>query len=284
MTLKIRVLLIFISDKLYQMSKLENYLQKYDKLEKKIVYDFNLINGGIGDMIKFFVHLLSICVDNNIKIHYLVNNIYIEKYLKLKNTKMYIKNEDIIGNVSNINNFDHIFRIEENRFYFLKPNILYNTFSYDIIDEFPIYELFEFSHEVKKNIENYLKDQYISIHLRLGDKFLETDHSYIFSKEDVRNYNENNIFSTIQQNNDKNIMFFCDNNNYKLKIKNKYDNVVITNFEIGHTTLLNTTDVQVLNSVSEFYLLINSTRIYAASNSGFSKVASKFKGTQITYI
>ena len=255
------------------MNKLENYLQKYEKLEKKIVYDFNLISGGIGDLIKFFVYLLSICIDNNIKIHYLVNNIHIEKYLKLKNIQMYIKHQDIGVDIVKINTFDEILQIEKEKFYFLKPNILYKSFSYDIIDQFPIYELFDFSCEVKKNIENYLNFQYISIHLRLGDKFLETEQSYIFSKDDVRNYNENNIFSLIERENNKKIMFFCDNNTYKLKIKNKYDKVIITNFDIGHTTLLNTTYVQVLNSVSEFYLLINSIDIYAASTRGYSIVA-----------
>jgi hypothetical protein len=266
------------------VNKLENYLQKYNNLEKKIIYDFNLINGGIGDLIKFFVYLLSICIDNDIKIHYLVNNIHIEKYLKLTNKQMYIKNEDVKGNIITINNFDEITRIEKNVFYFLKPSILYSTFSYDIIDKLPVYDLFKFSHKVEKNIEKYLKSEYISIHLRLGDKFLETDESYIFCKEDIRSYNERHIFSTIEENYDKNIIFFCDNTSYKLKIKNKYDKIIITTFEIGHTTLINTTDVQVLNSVSEFYLLTNSSHIYAASNSGFSIIASKFKNTPITYI
>ena len=85
------------------------------------------------------------------------------------------------------------------------------------------------------------------------------------------------IFKFIEENNDKNIIFFCDNNAYKLKIKKKYSNIMITNCVIGHTSLTNTTEKQVLDSVTEFYLMTNSDKIIMASRSGFSITASKFK-------
>ena len=78
---------------------------------------------------------------------------------------------------------------------------------------------------------------YISIHLRLGDKFLETDKVFVLCKEDVRTYNEEKLFELIEINYNKNILFFCDNNNYKLKIKTKYDKIIITDYDIGHTSL-----------------------------------------------
>ena len=60
-----------------------------------------------------------------------------------------------------------------------------------------------------------------------------------------------------------------------------YDNVIITNSDIGHTGLANTiTPRQVLDTVTEFYILTNSNLIYSASNSGFSIVASKFKNVK----
>ena len=58
------------------------------------------------------------------------------------------------------------------------------------------------------------------------------------------------------------ILFFCDNNNYKLKIKKKYKNIIITDAQIGHTSLSNTTNKQILDAVTEFYLLTNSQLIY----------------------
>lgn len=40
--------------------------------------------------------------------------------------------------------------------------------------------------------------------------------------------NEQNLFNFIENNCNKNCIFFYDNNSYKLKIKNKYNNIIIT--------------------------------------------------------
>ena len=59
-------------------------------------------------------------------------------------------------------------------------------------------------------------------------------------------------------------------------MKAKHPNLIITTSEIGHTSLSNTTNRQILDAVTELYVLSNSQLIYAASESGFSKIASKF--------
>jgi hypothetical protein len=179
--------------------------------------------------------------------------------------------------------------INSSNIYFINPNKMYDTFSFNNIDKFSINEIFEFSHDIinKGNIflfEKVNNSNYISIHLRLGDKFLETEENYIFCKEDVRNYNEIRIFETIEKNYDKKILFFCDNVSYKKKIKQKYEEIIITDYDIGHTTLLNTTELQVINSVTEFYLISNSEHIFAASTSGFSIIGSKFNKIPLTNI
>ena len=46
---------------------------------------------------------------------------------------------------------------------------------------------------------------------------------------------------------------------------------------MAHTGLSNTTNKQVLDSITEFYLLTKSEHIYMASYSGFSLIASKFR-------
>ena len=73
------------------------------------------------------------------------------------------------------------------------------------------------------------------------------------------------------------LIFFCDKTSYKLKIKNKYNNVKITDAKIAHTSLKNVTNEEVLDTVTEFYILTNSEEIYGISKSGFSLMASKFK-------
>ena len=70
----------------------------------------------------------------------------------------------------------------------------------------------------------------------------------------------------------------------KKKIKNKYNNIIILDYEIGHTSLSNTTYKQTLDTVTEFYILTNSDKIYAVTQSGFSIIASKFKNIPLEYI
>jgi len=116
----------------------------------------------------------------------------------------------------------------------------------------------------------------------MGDKHLETDKRYVCCKENSRTFYEEKIFEFIEKNqHNKRILFLCDNNGYKQKLKNKYEKLIITDLDIGHTSLLNTTEEQVLNTVKEFYLLSNSEEIYIASYSGFSRMASKFKHVPI---
>lgn len=247
----------------------------YDSLDKMIVYDFKLGYGGIGDCIKFFMYLLNLCIKYNVKLHYLINNIPLEKYLKLKYEKMYIKEEDIQNKV-NIG-VGQIQTINANIYNIITPHAFYCNFSYDEIKS--IEDIFYFSNDVIINSDNILDQnkKYISIHLRLGDKFLETEKSYVLCVNDERKYNETHLFNFIENNLDKNIIFFCDNRDYKLKIKNKYNNVTITDFIIGHTSLSNTTNKQVLDAVTDFYIMANSESIQCASYSGFSTISARFK-------
>ena len=260
---------------------MDDYLQKYDNYKKNIVYEFVLGSGGIGDFIKFFIYTLSLCIKHGCKLYYLITNNPIEKYILMKHTKMYITKENIKNKI-NIGNEDSILSLcdDNSSYYFVDPGVFYNSnFTFNCFDDIDIKNVFHFSDEIIMNTNKLISDnitQYISIHLRLGDKYLETDKSFVICVNDERKYNENNLFKSIEENYDKSILFFCDNNSYKLKIKNKYDNITITNSEIGHTSLSNTTDKQLLDTVTEFYLLCNSEKIYSCSYSGFSIVASKF--------
>jgi hypothetical protein len=80
------------------------------------------------------------------------------------------------------------------------------------------------------------------------------------------------------------LIFFCDNHGYKMKVKDAFENIIITNSNIGHTSFTNTTDEQVLDTVTEFYILANSDEIVCASKSGFSRMASMFGGAPIRFL
>ena len=238
------------------------YIKNYELFNTIIVYDFQLGDGGIGDNIKYFMFVLETCMKNNKRLYYKKNNIHIEKYLKLKYDIMYI-DEDKIKNL-------HCVEV-------VTPQMFYSKYNYNY--SIDINQVFYFTDEVKIN-SKYLFPQhitnYISMHLRLGDKYLETKREYILCKNDTRAFSEEIIHKYIEENYNENIFFCCDNNNYKLKLKEKYNNIIITNCDIGHTSLSNTTIKQILDGITELYILTNSKMIISCSSSGFSIVASKF--------
>lgn len=264
--------------------QMEDYLKKYDSFTKIIVFDFKKGHGGIGDCIKFFMHTLNLCMKYNIKLFYLVNNNLLEKYLKLKYEKMYINKTNILESfMCNTHEVEHL---QDGIYNIMEPALFYSVYN-DNNMVIPINEVFTFSDEVKingcrLNVNNV--SNYISLHLRLGDKYLETDHSFVLVKHDARIFNEDNIVHFIHANSDKNILFFCDNHAYKLHMKTKCKNVIILNCDIGHTSLSNTTDAQILDAITEFYLMTNSEQICSASYSGFSVMAAKFNNIPIISI
>jgi hypothetical protein len=241
---------------------MEDYLNKYDSFTKIIVYDFKQGDGGIGDCIKFFMHTLHLCMKYNIKLYYLINNNLLEKFLTLKHDKMYINQLNILD--SFMCNTHNVENINANVYNIVTPCLFYNIYNDNNIT-MAINEVFTFTEEVKLNghrLNGNNVSNYISIHLRLGDKYLETDKSYIFLPNDTRSFFEERIYKVIEDNYNRNIIFFCDNNTFKLKLKNIYNNINITNCNIGHTGLLNTTHEQVLDTIAEFYLMTNSEKIY----------------------
>jgi hypothetical protein len=164
----------------------------------------------------------------------------------------------------------------------VRPQYFYATITYDY--SIPFQDVFYFTEEVKINRDILMPPNitnYISIHLRLGDKYLETDKKFVLCVNDERDYSEEEIHKVIENNPGKNIFFCCDNRAYKRALKEKYENIIITDCAIGHTSLSNTTQKQVLDSVTEFYILTNSDMIYISSFSGFSMVAAKFKNIPI---
>lgn len=254
---------------------MEAYISKYDSLEKTIIFHFYTGIGGIGDLLKYFLYVLNICIEYDIKLQLLTDSL-VDNFLKLKYEKMYATSDNpVYVEASDIPN------IQPGIIYMITPDKLYNT-------EYIYYrlvcpsEVFDFTNQVKTHIN--MDPNYISIHLRLGDKHLDTDKSWVLCKNDERQYDSEKLFNFIEANRDKNILFLCDSDSYKKQIKAKYDFITTINNPIGHTSLGNTTTEQVFNTVVEFYLLSKSQHTYTASESGFSMMASKFYNTPLSRI
>lgn len=266
---------------------MNNYIKNFDNYSKKIVYCFYPSYGGIGDYVKYFMISLVFSINFKYRLYFLINNNNLEKYIKLKHTKMYIKKNNI-QNYINIAKKDDLKKITNNYYYIVHPQIFHKENTNQRIDFTKINikfgDVFTFSNEILLNRNKILSpsiNNYISIHLRLGDKHLETDKKYIIYKDDERIYNEQKIYNIIEENSDKNILFFCDNYDYKIKIKNKYNNIIITDSDIGHTSLSNTSCKQYLDAITDYYILTNSEKIIRASRSGFSLTAAKFKNIEL---
>ena len=281
----------------YPQSCIENYMKNYDTFDKHIIWNYGIDvyqTGGIGDLTSFFTHLLKLCIDNNIKIHYLVKNSFIEKYLKLKYDKMYITRVDINSvDIGNIDNIDEISGLLPDKYYYAWPHIFYSKFTMDragthrgqrgaAMIPFQLKEIFYLTPEVITNIPEIFKtvDEYISIHIRLGDDMM-AGRKLDFNYNDTRVFNYHKLINFISKNSDKNIFLACDNITLRNEIKEQFSNIMTTNYDIGHTGWENTTELQTLNTLSEFYLLSNSKEIYLGSYSGFSIMASKFKNIPI---
>ena len=241
---------------------MEQFIQNYHVYHKSAIYEFHLGDGGLGDHIKFFMMALESCMKQGKRLYYKKMNIEIEKYIRLRHDMMYITDDAI-------KQLEHVEIVTPYMFY----SSLHDNYPVDIN------QVFYFADEIKINrallfpqdITNYL-----AIHLRLGDKYLETDKAYVLCKEDTRPFSEDAIHQFIETHKSEPIFFCCDNYQYKVTLKEKYHNIIITNCEIGHTSLSNTTSKHVLDGITEFYLLTNARAIFAASPSGFSVTASKF--------
>jgi hypothetical protein len=251
-------------------------MKNYNHYNKILVFNFGLFEGGIGDNIKFFIYLLQFCIQHHIRLHYLVNHILNEKYLRLKYEQMYISN---VPNPIVLNTLDFN-KLNKNTYYLVRPHLLYPKFTYDKITMIPN-KVFYFHEDVISNSRRLLQiDNYISIHVRLGDKYLEIKKELIQCKDDIRQFDENKIFKFIEDNDDKNIILFSDNKQYKTKLKHKYNKLIILDTNIGHTALRHTTEQQVLDTITEFYIMSNSKYIYIPCDTGFSIMASKFNNIQ----
>ena len=252
---------------------MKTYIKNYENFENSIIYNFESGTGGLGDYIKFFMMTLTYCMNNNIRFYYKINNTNIEKYIKPIYGEMNITEEQI----SALKNY----KISVPRDWYMEfgeETVENSYYNYNV----NLDKVFYFVESVKQNVNNILPlipNNYISIHLRMGDNFLDDPGKRL--DDDSRKFSEKKLHAFIKKNSDKKIILISDNTEKKKQIKKMYDNVIITSSDIGHTGLANQiTSKQVLDAVTEFYILTNSNLIYAPSNSGFSIVASKFKNVK----
>ena len=255
---------------------MNEYINNFDNYKISLIYDFKKTDGGLSDYIKFFTFYLLFCIENKYKLFLLINNTHLENLIKLKYPIMYFNTTmDTKIIKKNINVYTENFN--EDTFY-----VVCAVNAYDKYTEFhniKLSEIFNFDDKIINKSNNLLNinNSYISIHLRLGDYYLETKNNVI-AIGDRRTYNIEKLYEFIENNMLETLIFFCDNKTFKLKLKQKYKNIIILDCLVGHTGLLESSYEETLDAISEFYIMSKSKKIFSFSYSGYPLIASKFFG------
>ncbi len=260
-----------------------NYSEVYEKSDKELLLVLEKGYTGLSDILKFFMKVFSYMIPNNIKVSLLIINplykFFDFKYkpINFNIIKKNIKDYKHCKKFNNINNILKNFTINNKLFInfkeckYLRSNLCeFWKLNLNLLD------LIDFKNELYNQSKLYIPIQinYIAIHLRLGDKYLEK--SIIpGTHNDKRNYDINKLYEVIENNKDKIIYFFCDNNTFKKNLKEQYDYINILNLDIGHTGSLNCTDEICKTSIIDFILMMRAEEIHAISKSGFSSVSNK---------
>lgn len=263
---------------------MDEFINNNGKFNKNIIFYFDIGLGGIGDYLKYFIYAFDYCLINKINFNFInkhkLNNYIICKYSNWELTEYPIEKTLRINKIHDLT--EEFVKNDTYQNYLVYPVCMYGLDEYIICKQYILNDFFYFSNEIIEYANKMFKcKEYISVHLRLGDKYLETSRNYIQCIRDKRIFDENKLNDFFIHNNLDNIYFFCDNNSFKKKIKNKFQNVNMTGLQIAHTSLLNTNESQLLDTITEFYIMTNSKCIYMFSNSGFPIMASRFNNINL---
>jgi len=114
-----------------------------------------------------------------------------------------------IQNYIMIENIEYVANIEPDIIYIVEPYSMYGRVEYVDVPNY-IDNLFYFSYDILNNISQIcLPNDYISIHLRLGDAYLECDKKFVICNNDKREYNETALFRFIEDNSSKKYYSFA---------------------------------------------------------------------------
>jgi hypothetical protein len=281
-----------------------------------IIFILNEHDGGLCDFLKFCLHAIYLChkYNKNIKIHvntYLYNfidinnNFILNKYELnelqgiINDTTYYLKSYNIKKY-----NISEIFKLHNKKYLLVQPpdfftckNINFELpvdlnfkdyFTNNKMNNyFNILDFINFKEKIYHKYFQLINDlkitqyNYICIHLRCGDKYLEVKPLSGYCINDVRlkNIQEyiDKITNIVQESNIP-ILFICDNNVVKNIIKQRFDNVIIINSQIIHVGYKynndSNIDIGFQDTLVDFLLLMYSKINYALSYSGFSILSS----------
>ncbi len=230
---------------------------------KTHIYTYDFGDGGLGDFINYLMYAIykygekvSIKIDHPIY-----------KYLVFKDESYDYKKNRPINECQIIKAKDFWEEQINDKEYFKKKN--------------KFYDYFDFTEKLTKIAESLIpKRDYSTVHIRLGDGYLENKnrtHMWCLDDKRLDGRNSDYYVEIISKITDKPLMLFSDNNIFKKEIKEKVEDIIINDFDIIHTghTYVDSTDFdkQLELTIVEFLLLVKSKKIHALTHSLFSIMA-----------
>lgn len=261
---------------------MEQFLDLYKTSTKELVYIYLFENGGLADFIKFARTAINFCWENKIRPYIYIHHPLV-KYIVFKQPIMnFLANrspEDAIRQLAayrriqlnsrvDTTSSDKMFLLPSGCHEEVFPSIMPLGISFlDIIDFTPnIYSLI-----------TSIASSYVAVHLRCGDLHMECARGFAGPTTDSRKWNEKQLFQLLEDlhSQGKTIYFFSDNRSYKRALAAQYPYLQMSHTKIGHIGLQYVKDEDIANTLVEFATIMRAETIYAASYSGFTKVASE---------
>lgn len=283
-----------ISEDIYLLININSNIKKINN-----VYKINFKNGsatGFGDFIRGSYFMLQFSEKYNINIDFHIYDSVIKNYLNFfikkhninhiiaNNIYKYIDINVNFTNISGIINYEINTENDNDFINYLNNCKLYSNNIYINTINFPTHNIskkhLDFMQymldpidTIKFEVNNILKEldlefkNYITYHIRLGDKYLENQNNKVETEIIYK------LLNNICINNNNKYLIVSDSLSIKTVIKNIYPSVRYLKNEYKHST--NNNNIEIKNTLIDFYLMSFSKSIISYSiyphGSGFSK-------------
>lgn len=256
---------------------------------------FNDTPQGFGDFLRGSFYLSYICNILDIEFDIDLNNHPMSMYLENNKNIYTIPYSEVKAYINHKNKHEHKFLeelfIDINDFtsgdtFYLFNNSMPPWFDTNIIQKARkiIIPKIEPNNNVLEILYNKLKtfdlsiNNYAIIHIRCGDHCMNIKYKYDSEKHIISSKHLNDIIESIKKYSNKNKKYILigDSNYFKQEIVKKFSNLHTLNSNICHTG--HKTDVPILDTLLDFYLMRYSNQIISFSayghGSGFSSYCS----------
>ena len=261
---------------------MEAYLENFHSFEKENIFVFDYENGGIGDFFKFFSYALDFSIANQHRFRVFVTKHPIFEHFEILESKI-VANNIALYEYQEINKLENIITSNSTKHVIKCHNMYGLDFSKT---SYYLGQLFTFSSQVIKKGNEIIgnRENFISLHVRKGDKYIEVEEHHKAVPNDSRDFDETQLIQFIASHQNENIMLFCDSKEYRSKLKNDFKYLIVSELDISHTSYRITSAEQFFNTIVEFYIISKSKKVYSAAKSGFPIFASIISNKPIHFI